>query len=367
MVDSLKESALTVLERLGASRRIGRSAWRRRRLLILCYHGISLSNEHEWAPGLYMAPDHLERRLQLVRDAGCTVLPLGVALDALSAGELPERAVAMTFDDGYYDFAARAWPLLRKSGIPATVYLTTGRVDRNLPNVRLFTSYALWCSRDRVFDARGFLSLTARYPLATARERESALAAILGAFGASRPSGVSRDALVRQMVERLGLDYEAMLASRVLTLMRPDEVSRLAGQGLDVQMHTHQHRTPPDADEFVRDVLINRDRIEAMTGVRPVHFCYPSGNYRLEYVPALRQAGVRTATTCDPGMATRRQDPLLLPRFVDTSTVPAVIFRSWLTGLAACLPRRTRRGGDSRPAHTSASAETAVTGSGAST
>jgi peptidoglycan/xylan/chitin deacetylase (PgdA/CDA1 family) len=349
MVHYLKESALSVLEHVGASRQVGRSAWRRRRLLILCYHGVSLTNEHEWAPGLYVSPAHLEERLTLVRNEGCTVLPLGQAVDALYAGELPERAVALTFDDGYHDFAVRAWPILRQFGYPATLYLTTARVDRNLPNVNLFISYALWCGRGRDFDARGFLGLTGRYPLQTSAERDAAFVALTRALRTNRTRGISQDHLARIVVERLGLDYEALLASRVLTLMRPEEISQLAAQGLDVQMHTHLHRSPPDPEEFVRDVLVNRDRIEQLTGIRPIHFCYPSGNYRYEYVAALRHAGIRTATTCDPGMATSDQDPLLLPRFIDTSGVPSIIFRSWLTGMAECLPRRTRRGGDPRP------------------
>jgi hypothetical protein len=239
-------------------------------------------------------------------------------------------------------------------------------VDRNLPNVNLFISYALWCGRDRHFDARGFLGLTGRYSLKTPAERDVAFTAITGALRMNRTRGISQDRLARIVVERLGLDYEALLASRVLTLMRPEEITQLAAEGLDVQMHTHLHRTPPDADEFVRDVLVNRDRIEEMTGVRPVHFCYPSGNYRHEYVPALRRAGIQTATTCDPGMATSEFDPLLLPRFIDTSGVAPVTFRSWLTGMAACLPRRTRSGGDLRPLDKRLPSRVAVTRSSAS-
>ncbi|MGZ8413179.1 MAG: hypothetical protein ACXW05_10640, partial [Gemmatirosa sp.] len=39
---------------MGATRYVARSAWRRSRLVILCYHGISLADEHEWNPELYM-------------------------------------------------------------------------------------------------------------------------------------------------------------------------------------------------------------------------------------------------------------------------------------------------------------------------
>src|ERR1041384_7315495 len=143
MIHELKVSSLNVLKQLGVSDWVAQTAWRRSRLLIVCFHGISLGDEHVWSPGLYLSPEQFERRLALIRANECTVLPLGQALDGLYRGDLPERAVVLTFDDGYYDFMARAWPRLQAYGYAATVYLTTGRVEHNLPNVGLFASYAL--------------------------------------------------------------------------------------------------------------------------------------------------------------------------------------------------------------------------------
>ena len=39
---------------------------------------------------------------------------------------LPPRAVLVTFDDGYRDFAAHAWPVLRAASVPATMFVATG-------------------------------------------------------------------------------------------------------------------------------------------------------------------------------------------------------------------------------------------------
>jgi peptidoglycan/xylan/chitin deacetylase (PgdA/CDA1 family) len=343
MIQELKASSLTVLKQLGISNWVAQSAWRRGRLLILAFHGISLDDEHEWNPHLYLSAKQFERRLALLRSTECTVLPLGEAVQRLYQGNLPDRAVALTFDDGYYDFMARAWPLLQEYGYAATVYLTTARVEHNLPNVCLFASYALWLARDRVLDGDGIPGFRGRYPLATAEQREVIVRQL--SQGLLHTGDRSKDVALEMLVRRLGLDYDSLLRKRVLTLMRPDEVARLAREQVDFQLHTHLHRTPPDAEEFVRDVLVNRDRIEAFTGIRPTHLCYPSGNYRLDYLSALRREGVMSATTCDPGMAVKTSNPLLLPRFVDTGSTTETVFEGWLTGMAPCLPRRTRRGG----------------------
>lgn len=347
MIAELKSSSFKMLKELGISGWVGESAWRRQRLLIVAFHGIALHDEHHWNPGLYISPAQFERRLALLRAANCTVLPLAEAVARLYRGTLPERAVTLTFDDGYYDFKAVAWPLLQSYGYPATVYLTTARVDRNLPNVGLLASYALWRVRDRMLEGDGIYGLRGTYPLATAEQRECVIRHMHD--GLLNSVDESKDAVVEALVRRLGLDYEDLVRRRVLTLLRPDEVAGLEKEGVDFQLHTHLHLTPPDVQEFVADVVKNRDRIEAFTGRRPDHLCYPCGNYRTDYFAALRAHGVVSATTCDPGLATRASHPLLLPRFVDTSTVSDVIFDAWLTGMAPCLPRRTRKGGFPRP------------------
>jgi len=39
-------------------------------------------------------------------------------------------ALAVTFDDGFVDFAEQAWPLLREHGLPATLFVVSGRVGQ---------------------------------------------------------------------------------------------------------------------------------------------------------------------------------------------------------------------------------------------
>lgn len=58
------------------------------------------------------------------------VMPLGEIVESLISGKpLPEQAVAITIDDGFLSFYRHAWPLLRKAGLPFTLFISTDALD----------------------------------------------------------------------------------------------------------------------------------------------------------------------------------------------------------------------------------------------
>ena len=329
-------------EATGINRVVAASGLRRRRLLILCYHGVSLRDEHEWNPELYVSPEHLYRRMQLVRDSGCTVLPLGDALDRCAKGTLPRRAIALTFDDGAADFALRGVPILEEFGFPATVYLTTYYCGRPVPVPNVAISYLLWKARDRgTIDGRGLVEPGRDLAIATAADRAASAAALVATMTTMAPA--AKDTLVRDVAIRCGIDPDEFIRSRLFQIMTPEEVRSLPRDRVNVELHTHRHRTPQDAALFTAELRDNRDAIAELGGTSGTHFCYPSGDYRADMLPLLRAQGIRSATTCVPGFVLPTTDPLLAPRFIDTMGVSESVFRGWLSGFAALIPRRASR------------------------
>lgn len=347
-ISRLKAAKLAVLgqsERTGIFRQVRDSAWRTRRLLILGYHGVALHDEHEWSPDLYLPVQALAARLELLRNHGYAVLPLAEAVDRLYASTLPPRAVALTFDDGTADFYLAAFPLLRQHGFPATVYLTSYYAERGTPVFDVACRYLLWRGRHLTISGEGLTRAGAPLPLGTLDDRDRATDAVRDFAQSTTASVGGERELLRIIAERVGVDFDAFLRERRLQLMSAAEVRAITAAGIDVQLHTHRHRVPLDRALFLRELEDNRRFLrEVAGGSTPLqHFCYPSGTTHPDFLPWLREAGVRSATTCDVGFAHQGSDPLLLPRLIDTHNLTLLEFEGWLTGVSSFLPRRRYR------------------------
>jgi peptidoglycan/xylan/chitin deacetylase (PgdA/CDA1 family) len=343
VLKSLKRSTLAAARGAGIMSFARESAWRRRRLLILGYHGVSTLDEHEWDGELYMPPSLLRERFEALRRGRYQVLPLGEALARLYDGSLPPRAVAITFDDGAYDFFTHARPLLEEFAFPATVYLTSYYSRYQRPVFNTMLRYLFWKARDKTLATTGLTNDERPLALTSNEARAAAFAAVAGACAAREMSGAEKDSVLATVAGRLAIDYDGLLRRRFLHLMAPDEVARLPHDLIDVQLHTHRHRVPTDETRFEREILENRREITVMTGAdgaQVTHFCYPSGVTNPSFPGWLRKLGVVSATTCFPGIASAESDPLMLPRLIDTVNVSAMEFEGWLTGTSAFLPRR---------------------------
>src|SRR5215203_633901 len=90
---------------------------------ILMYHRIAELSLDPW--GLAVSPKNFEQQLSFLKQTR-QVMRCSEFFKAHEKGTLPANAVAITFDDGYADNLEKGWPLLKRAGLPATLFLTTG-------------------------------------------------------------------------------------------------------------------------------------------------------------------------------------------------------------------------------------------------
>jgi peptidoglycan/xylan/chitin deacetylase (PgdA/CDA1 family) len=332
---SLKYGFLRAAELAGLFECTLSTAWRRNRLAILCFHGISLEDEHVWRPSLYISQDTFRSRLEALQRSRCKILPLAEGLRRLYDQSLPPRAVVITFDDGSHTFYRRAYPLLVQYGYPATVYLTTYYCTHQYPVFDSVVSYMLW---KRSSYCLNFAKLSSVLDGVKPQSVSQAQSAIINIANQRQLNGEEKHELAADIAGRIGFDYDTLMQQRLCRVMAPEEVSEIAHRQISIELHTHRHRTPVDEKLFVREIDQNRSIIFDLTSQRPCHYCYPNGEYRDEMESWLKRLNISSAVRGGPALARCTSACYHLPRILDGQQLLAVEFRSWVSGCRAFLP-----------------------------
>ena len=88
------------------------------------YHRISDDRDE-----LAVSPRRFREQMGFLAAEGYRVCDVPEVATRLAAGELPQRTVGLSFDDGYRDVAENALPVLAEYGYRATVFVATGVTD----------------------------------------------------------------------------------------------------------------------------------------------------------------------------------------------------------------------------------------------
>jgi peptidoglycan/xylan/chitin deacetylase (PgdA/CDA1 family) len=238
------------------------------------------------------------------------ILPLDDAARRLVAGSLPERAAAITFDDGYADNCTVALPLLRRHGLPATFFIATGFLDGGRMWNDTLIEALRRCPRPTL--DLGALDL-GQHILATPRDRRIAIDKLIG--GAKYLAAAQRIALSERVAAIAGVNLPADL------MMSSAQVQELHRAGMQIGAHTMSHpilaRLTPDAAR--QEIAGSSRRLEALLGQRVGVFAYPNGkpgdDYGKEHAALVRELGFDAAVSTAPGAATMGADIMQLPRF----------------------------------------------------
>jgi peptidoglycan/xylan/chitin deacetylase (PgdA/CDA1 family) len=117
-------------------RRLG--AQRQFRIPILMYHSVSgqtAKGSHSYYE-LNTSTEVFDLHMSHLKQDGYRIIGLGEALDRVCGSNSEnavngEKYVVLTFDDGFRNFHDHAYPILKKYGFGATVFLSTDYIERN--------------------------------------------------------------------------------------------------------------------------------------------------------------------------------------------------------------------------------------------
>jgi len=281
--------------------------------MIVFWHGVSLEDEHKRFRDLFISAESLRERLDFIAK-NYNVISMDEAMRQHAQGKFQERQVVLTFDDGHYNFAARAAPILKEYGMTATVYLTTFYVDKQLPVPILLLRDAVLLAPKQDIHLT-CLELSEPFRLHSLADRARLTRLVMTVFRGLPPEPEMQISFVSKLARDLGVDISQLIRRRVWHRMNEEEVRGMSQQGFAVEAHGHRHLSVVDhAGQTEDEVRACCDRIRAVTRKDPVHFCYPSGRWNRKAWQALTNAGIRSAVTGAEGPNYPETPPLALRR-----------------------------------------------------
>lgn len=317
----------------------------RKKYRILCYHGFSYDDEHQFHPKLFMQAETLALRLRYLQSANYPVLPLGTLLEEVSTTGIPDNSVAITIDDGWKGIYALAQPVFKRFEMPWMLYLTTYYAGKNVQVINIAIKYILWKTALKTIHMADFIPGDERDYHLTSRAVRNEVADCLYAYCDAFENVDHRQLFVNDLAEKLGLDWEECLDKGMFKLISAEECRALKNEQVDIQLHTHRHCLPETSQaEMTREIEENRASIQEICGINATHFCYPSGYYTQDHLQWLEQCNVISATTCQPGLNDSHTPVLELLRFLDGEHIHMLEFEAEVSGFKYLLQKLKRAG-----------------------
>jgi peptidoglycan/xylan/chitin deacetylase (PgdA/CDA1 family) len=207
--------------------------------------------------------------------------------------QLPKRAVLITFDDGYYDFADIAWPILKRQGLTATVFVPTAYPDQPQLSFWWDRLYRSFMSFPETFFRS---SLIGSLPLETSQDRLTSIKKLQN-YLKTLPHEQAT-----QLIDDLCSELQDSRNCQKST-MGWKELRRLAKEGVTLGSHTRTHPilTQVSPEKVREEVRGSIEDLKREIGYAQPIFCYPNGNYNDQIMGILKEEGILLAFTGKDG------------------------------------------------------------------
>lgn len=241
--------------------------------------------------------------------------------------KLDRPGVAITFDDGWFDNFVYAYPVLMKHGLKATIFVSTGKIGHE-QSVRP-TLEDCWSGRRSIDDLQhpkgveeGFLNSLSGDLREFLTWEELRVMQRSGVFDVQShgvehrkvfcgdeqkglaKSKVSWSVLSAKPDIKEGMPVYPVKSALAAKAYYPD------GQGWESEEDMKKR--------ILGELVESKDRIYSEIGVKPLHFCWPWGQYIDLGIELAKEAGYAACYTTKAGSVTKNADKYKIPR-VSTS------------------------------------------------
>jgi len=299
----IKRIAAEVIYRSGLGLRLHKG-----KVVILMYHRVLKDNDETInyiQPGMYVTESSFDKQMKFIHEA-YQVISLQTLLDAWKSGGLDpnNKYCVVTFDDGWLDNYENAFPILRKYGIPATIFLATSFVGTNQ-----------WFWPDKISYLFQIRDKSELRELLKKSKESSQPDRVLETMVAILEDNFSLEklALMDKVIEGVKRHADADIHSAIDSTLRSigentslkritlnwDEIKEMSKSGVSFGSHTCSHKLlihmPADKIQVELKESIAAIKEKDVKYV-PV-FCYPNGYYNDMVQKIVEKSGCEAAVT----------------------------------------------------------------------
>ena len=282
-------------------------------LSVLIYHRV-LTETDDFRKGLPTVAE-FEWQMALISKF-FTPLSMSEALELMAANSLPERAVCITFDDGYADNESLALPVLVKHKIPATVFVTSGVLNGGIMwNDVVIELIKNWTKPRLDLRETGL----PEFSLNSVEERRAAVNTTITTM--KHWPYLRR----QETVEYLKKLADSLPENLMLT---DAQLQHLHANGVEIGGHTLNHPllTRMDDSEVEFEISENKRMLEQVLGSKLRYFAYPNGvpekDYDARHINMVKNCGYEAAVSTQWGSNTSASDVWQLARFTPWDKTP---------------------------------------------
>jgi peptidoglycan/xylan/chitin deacetylase (PgdA/CDA1 family) len=313
VLGSLKYTARTLLA--GAVYTSSLYKWRHRgKVVVLTYHRVLTCGEIRRSyvqPGMYVLDTVFSEHMVFLTK-NFTILSLQQLLDLWRNGTWDENAryCTITFDDGWLDNYRHAYPVLKRYGIPATIFLPTDYVGSSewfWPDQLSFLLHATKDSAAKVEYGKVIGEVLSHYLGKDVRGMgEAALSQESGTDWIIEQCKDLQIERIHELIVTLATELEVPLPQdRVI--VNWEEVREMSQSGISFGSHSCSHRilTTITAEDVSQELVRSRRvLLEQKVNYVPA-FCYPNGNSNPYIQSQVQASGYEAAVGVQVGIEGR--------------------------------------------------------------
>jgi peptidoglycan/xylan/chitin deacetylase (PgdA/CDA1 family) len=261
-----------------------------------------------------ITPRFLDRTIRALKRWKYDIVSMDEACQRAVTLASPRRFACLTFDGGYKDMMASAYPVLARHGVPFTVYVPTAFPDG--------IGEAWWLALEQVIARESRLSLVMgreekHFNIASTAEKYQLYDFLWGWMRSLAPSDLSsaiNDLCTRYSVDLAVLSREASLDWADLAKLAADPLVTLGSATVNYPVLSNLK----DA-AVLREMTMGRAVAQAAFHRDVRHFAYPfgdRGSWRRQHAAMAEEAGFASAASAIPGVieAEGRTNLHALPR-----------------------------------------------------